>query len=485
MITLPKYPICNYKIIGTLKKRNVLALFLTIFLFNTSLANDNTNVLHLKYVKKSTKSSDIASAVSDLEIIVTHTDNKCSGGAMGTIKVIVTGGVSPYVFRWDDGNATQNRNNLPDGIYTIVVSDANGIQKTASVTITSPQHMAVNIGIINNDCFGDTKGAISTNIVGGVPPYQIRWRKNRVFISEETFNLNNLASGIYEGFITDQNGCFLSFTVSINEPQAITITETTHKNNNVNGTGFNGAIGLSVLGGTPKALPYQAYSFLWDDGSTSLNRVNLPSGIYSLTVTDAKGCKSFFSTEIKTENTLPLDIVKFDLKTTAINTVTLNWEVGSQNDISRFEIQKSDDGKTFFKIGEIQKSNSLVQNSLYKYVDKYSNNPNYYQVKQINNDGAVFLSEIKYSGTNIQPINTGFSIYPNPVVDVLNVLYTANNLKPIEIIIFNLHGKKIKSFKVNSRNTIPLTLTDLPSGIYILHVLNEKQILFNSKFSKN
>jgi hypothetical protein len=477
----------KFKTMATFKQIKVLTLFLVIFLTDTSLAKNNTNVLFLNPEKKNAISSSIESAISDLEIIVTHTDNKCSGGAMGTINLIVTGGLAPYVYRWDDGTvATPNRNNLPDGIYTIVVSDANGIEKTANVTITSPQPMAVNITILDNDCFGDTKGAISTNIVGGVPPYQIRWRKNRVLISGETFNLNNLASGIYEGFVTDQNNCAISFIVSINQPQAISITETTHTNNNVNGNGFNGRIGLAVLGGTPNVLPNAAYSFLWDDGSISQNRVNLPSGIYSLTVTDTKGCKSFFSTEIKTEETvLPLAIVKFDLKATAINTVTLNWEVGNQNDISKFEIQKSDDGKTFFKIGEIQKSNNIIQSTFYKYDDKYSNNPSYYQIKQINNNGDVFLSEIKYSRTNIERTNTSFSIYPNPVIDMLNILYTANTPKLLEIIIYNLQGKKIKSFKVNSKNIISLTLTDLPSGIYILQVLNEKQILFNSKFSKN
>ena len=466
------------------KRIKVLTLSLIIFLFNNAVAQNDTNVLHLIFEKNGGIAFNKVSALNNLQIVTTSTDNKCNGDATGTINVNVTGGTLPYTYLWEDNPTTQNRTNLIYGIYKLVVTDANGIQISASVTISSPSPMTVSIQVVNNDCFGDAKGAISTNITGGLQPYQIRWRKNRLPISEETPNINNLTSGLYEGFVTDQNGCVLSFMVSINQPQELVITEITHKNNNINGTGFNGEITLDVSGGIPNTFPNSAYTFLWNDGNTNQNRTNLSSGTYNLTVTDKNGCESFFNTEIKTENPLPLDIINFDLNNSTSNSVTLNWEVGNQKDILKFEIQKSDDGITFYKIGEINKLNSFTESNFYKYTDQYPNSASYYQIKQINYDGDVFLSEIKYSITNIKRTNTQFNLFPNPATDVLNIAYTAKTDKLLEIKIFNLLGKKIKSFKVRTKDVIPINISDLGSGVYNLQIFNENRILYNSKFSK-
>lgn len=465
------------------KQIKVLTLSLIIFLFNNVIAQDNRNLLGSIPQNKGGIALNNVFA-PDLNIVTTITDNKCTGSATGKINVNVTGGTLPYFYLWEDGQTTLNRINLINGIYKLIVTDANGIQKSASVTISSPQPIVVNLLVVNNDCFGDAKGAISTYIAGGSPPYSISWNKDgKPFISGVK-DLSNIASGKYQGIIQDRNGCFLTFIVSINQPQELVITEITHKNNNINGNGFNGEIVLEVLGGTPNAFPNSAYTFLWNDGNTSQNRTNLPSGTYNLTVTDKNGCKSYFSTVIKTENPLPLDIINFNLKTNTSNSVTLNWEVGNQRDILKFEIQKSEDGITFYKIGEINTSNSLVDNTFYKYIDQYPTSASYYQIKQINYDGDVFLSEIKYSSTNIERTTTPFNIYPNPATNVLNIAYSGKTDKLLEIKIFNLLGKKIKSFKVPTKDVIPLNVSDLGSGVYILQIYNENRKLFNGKFSK-
>ncbi|HAR72054.1 MAG TPA: hypothetical protein DCR77_01405, partial [Flavobacteriaceae bacterium] len=61
-------------------------------------------------------------------------------------------------------------------------------------------------------------------------------------------------------------------------------------------------------------------------------------------------------------------------------------------------------------------------------------------------------------------------IYPNPVVDVLNI-ETDTNRNSIKII--DLTGKIIDSYSINEKK-ISLQVNLYPKGIYIVEVENEK-----------
>ncbi|MDH3651178.1 MAG: cohesin domain-containing protein, partial [Saprospiraceae bacterium] len=55
----------------------------------------------------------------------------------GTAEATVTGGAEPYTYRWSNGATTRFIINLAQGVYTLVVTDANGCQVTDQVLITN------------------------------------------------------------------------------------------------------------------------------------------------------------------------------------------------------------------------------------------------------------------------------------------------------------------------------------------------------------
>ncbi len=59
-------------------------------------------------------------------------DNKV---CKASINMIPTGGVSPYMFEWGDGTTEASKNNLCPGMYTVIITDANGCQKEESIEI--------------------------------------------------------------------------------------------------------------------------------------------------------------------------------------------------------------------------------------------------------------------------------------------------------------------------------------------------------------
>ena len=53
-------------------------------------------------------------------------DNKV---CKASISMIPTGGAAPYSYEWEDGQTTASKNNLCPGLYTVLITDANGCQK--------------------------------------------------------------------------------------------------------------------------------------------------------------------------------------------------------------------------------------------------------------------------------------------------------------------------------------------------------------------
>ena len=77
---------------------------------------------------------------------------------------------------------------------------------------------------------------------------------------------------------------------------------------------------------------------------------------------------------------------------------------------------------------------------------------------------------------------TSVSIFPNPVVNVLNLSVSAKSDGPFEAVIYNTNGAAVKQFLTQPGNN-PVSLSDLPNGIYFLLISVDNQT-FNLKFLK-
>ena len=105
-----------------------------------------------------------------------------------------------------------------------------------------------------------------------------------------------LGAGTYTVTVTDENGCQLTETFVITEPDVITITETTTDYNGF-GVSCNGAsdgsIDITVDGGGT-----ETYSYAWSNGATSEDLSDIGAGTYTVIVTDENGCSEEITVEI-------------------------------------------------------------------------------------------------------------------------------------------------------------------------------------------
>lgn len=221
--------------------------------------------------------------------IVSIEDIRCFNENNGSIKTNTTGGTPPYTYFWNNFLFTDDIFNLPSGQYSLQVNDKNGCEVILSgITVDQPPLLSGMVDSIKSAvCQGGNQGYIKVSAKGGIPDYSFAWKHTL-----ENLNFSDqLKPGIYSVTIFDQNGCKANIrnieVPFLNEP---IISELELINGNKCHNDTLAGISAEIFNGT---LPLD---FNWSSGVQHIRNItkdsitNLPSGTYSLTITDATGC---------------------------------------------------------------------------------------------------------------------------------------------------------------------------------------------------
>ncbi len=250
---------------------------------------------------------------AELSLSLEKTDVTCHGANNGTITATIGGGTGSYLINLDGGAfvpaaSSHTFVNVAAGQHIVTVK--NGTFATATspytfmnvgpsshtvtvknwplATATTPRTL-VNDGpgshqvTVKNGSF--TTATSPRTFVNDGPDSQTVTVKNQALAkatSPHTFQ--NAGTGSHTVTPTNGDECSKSALITIFQPNALASTET-HQNVTCNG-GNNGAINLTVSGGT------SPYTFAWSNGATTEDISGVAAGTYTVTVTDAKACKT-------------------------------------------------------------------------------------------------------------------------------------------------------------------------------------------------
>lgn len=223
-------------------------------------------------------------------IVLNASDILCAGEATGSISTDVSGGDGNFTYQWTGPNgfssSDQNISELAPGPYTLLITDGAGCTQTATATLNEPDEITTSGEVANLTCAGSNDGAIILTISGGTPDYTFAWSGANSF-SSSSQNITALSSGTYLLTVTDANGCVHTNSFEVSEPPLIVLTASI--TNNLCAGDENGAINLTVSGGTPGF----SYSWTGPNGFTSDSEdiSALPTGSYAVVVSDANGCE--------------------------------------------------------------------------------------------------------------------------------------------------------------------------------------------------
>ena len=216
----------------------------------------------------------------------------CPTDEDGLINLTVSGGNAPYTFEWKNAggvvvSVVEDLANATPGTYTVRITDASGLVLVRQYAVAAQSNFSVNAQVTSNhgnfavSCAEGTDGSAVANITGQ-GDFDVVWESNgNTFVGAA---LQNASPGVYTITVTDELGCEITASLTLNAPPAIIL--------NANVTAIsclgdkNGEIQVFAFGGVAGNYQYQ-----WSTGIFGNLVRNLGIGDYTVTATDLNGCE--------------------------------------------------------------------------------------------------------------------------------------------------------------------------------------------------
>lgn len=168
---------------------------------------------------------------------------------------------------------------------------------------------------------------------------------------------------------------------------------------------------------------------------------------------------------------LPINFLELKAKRLTVKSAQLNWSIDDIQNLVKFRILRSADGKNWLPIAELN-----VTDLKYEYIDLEAGSGYvYYQIAAIEKTGFVNNSKVAW----VQPLgastNQNIQIYPNPGSGIFNITLNNSNVKGFQIELSNINGQILKSEWMTNGGA--LNLKSFKSGIYHLKLISENEVI--------
>jgi hypothetical protein len=171
------------------------------------------------------------------------------------------------------------------GLYSLIVTGANGCTNTSTVTVAQDQPFTVSIN--SNVPFCNPGQPIALTAMPSVPgTYSYLWSTGA---TTANLDLPATATGTYQVTVT-QNGCSAVSAVTFGLPP--TVLAFVDKESMPGA--MDGAIDLFIASGTG------TFTFSWSNGATTEDISGLSGGAYTVTVTNNSGCSTVLTILLQT-----------------------------------------------------------------------------------------------------------------------------------------------------------------------------------------
>jgi len=483
----------------------------------TSNSEDIDNLMSAIYVLNITDSNSCSldtfvelTQPSSLSLnLDSATTISCYDSCDASLFISANGGDSTYTYSWTGPNgfaaSTANISNLCYGEYILVLDDSITML-IDTFNVYQPQPLTTTLTTDSILCHNGTTQA-EINVWGGTQSFDYLWS------NLATTYITTLYSGNYTITATDQNGCTITDSISLGNPDSI-YTQTSTVNVSCNGLN-NGEVELFISGGlTP-------FNYSDDGGNTYQNSNvfdNLSIGTYTYLITDFNGCLSSAFAEIIQPSPITsitesdsvscygnCDGVVYAFASGGNSPYSYDWGGNSSNLCSgNYNVIITDaNGCLATNTAIVYEPFPLAINiwingitieatsGFDSYQWYYANGTlipgetseiyeplsvGEYYVVVTDGDCEVVSYAINYNISGIDNLDNNISIYPNPTMGILTI-EGGSNIQ--NIIILNTLGNQLLSVENNSNDysKSEIDLTTFAKGFYFIQVEQNNQIM--------
>lgn len=366
----------------------------------------------------------------------------CFGNCDAMMDVTVAGGTSPFMYKWNTGDDTEDLENLCAGFYQMEIVDENGCRDTVQADIFTPDEIILNLNTTQASC-GVADGMITSGVTGGIAPYDLLWSNG-----ESTVTISGLEIGAYTLSVSDANDCVIENTVYISNPNAPAVIATAMSESCAGEC--DGILMADTTGGTG------ALNLIWNNGMGNADTITMVCpDTFIVSVIDANLCEGRDTVVLAAGTPYPVANFVLSDDTVAIgeiiNYVNLSsganqhsWDFGDGAGSTFSSTSHSYDSLGVYEVILVSCKNGCCDADT----------------------GYVYVMDL----TSVQTIsvNDRLKIYPNPAQEIL-ILEMLNGYISSEVKLYDNNGKLVISKTTNERTT-QLDISNLPSGIYFAEV---------------
>ena len=180
-------------------------------------------------------------------------------------------------------------------------------------------------------------------------------------------------------------------------------------------------------------------------------------------VSNTVSLTNFTSLTAAQENALPVNLIAFDVKRMENRTV-LTWKTSREINSDYFEVQHSEDARTWTALGTIRASINSKADNEYSFLDFTGRfGTQYYRLKMVDTDGSYAYSKIRQIKLEAAEM---IRAYPNPVTDKL-LIGSKEVITSIKVT--DLTGRSLLELS-NPKPDQEFNLKSYPAGIYLIKV---------------
>ncbi len=224
----------------------------------------------------------------------------CNGGTT-TLTVNASGAVAPYEYSLNGVTfQTANTFTVGTGTYIVTVRSANTCTVTTNtITIAQPVVITATVTSGTIACNGGNTN-LTVTATGGTPPLQYSLNNSPIF---QTSNIFTVTAGAQTITVKDANGCTRTANIiTVTQPALLRVTATAPR---ITACAGKTDVTIAATGGTA---PY-----------TGVGKFFREAGIFTFTVTDARGCIA--TTQIDIEAPGCMDLQGYPNPTRALITI--------------------------------------------------------------------------------------------------------------------------------------------------------------------